>query len=49
MSYEHRQKKEAVLLLQIDALIAQANASDAKEDAIHLDKQGDEIPSVLQL
>jgi len=48
MSYEHRQEKEVVLTQEIDALIAQANASDAIDDAIHLDKQGDELPSVFQ-
>jgi len=48
MSYEHRQEKEAVLTQEIDALIAQANTTDAKEDAIHLDKRGDDIPSALQ-
>jgi len=48
MSYEHRQEKEAILTQEIDDLIAQANASDAEEDAIYLDKRGDELPSVLQ-
>jgi len=48
MSYEHLKEKEAVLTQEIDNLIAQAQATDAKEDAIHLDKQGDELPSALQ-
>jgi len=48
MSYEHLKEKEVVLMQEIDALIAQANASDAIDDAIHLDKQGDEIPKELQ-
>jgi len=48
MSYEHRQEKEVVLTQGIDDFIAQANASDAIDDAIYLSIRGDELPSTLQ-
>ena len=48
MSYKYLKEKEAVLLLQIYALIAQANISDAKEDAVYRSNRGDELPKELQ-
>lgn len=49
MSYKYRQEKEVAFTQEIDALIAQANDSDTKEDAVYLSIRGDEIPEELKL
>lgn len=49
MSYHYLKEKEQVLVQEIEALIKQANACDAEEDAIHKEKTGYELPEELKL
>jgi transposase len=48
MSYEYMEKRERELREQVEALLAQAEAADAAEDALYgRDKRGDELPKEL--
>jgi transposase len=49
MSYKHMNETEARLKQEIDALLRQAEETDAAEDALYgKDRQGDELPAELQ-
>jgi len=49
MSYKHMNQTEARLKLEIDALLAAAEKTDAEEDAQYgKDRNGDELPAELQ-
>jgi transposase len=47
MSYERMQEEEKRLRREIRGLLAQAEATDAEEDARHGDRRGDELPEEL--
>ena len=49
MSYDRMKKKRKQLRDEVQALLAQAEAADAAEDAAHgADRRGDELPAELQ-
>ena len=49
MSYKRMNETEARLKQEIDALLAEAEKTDAEEDALHgKDRHGDELPAELQ-
>jgi hypothetical protein len=49
MSYKHMNETEARLKQEIDALLRQAEETDAAEDAQYgKDRRGDELPAELQ-
>lgn len=48
MSYGYMKKEEARLKAEIQALLAQADQTDAAEDAVHGSRRGDELPEELQ-
>ena len=49
MSYKHMNETEARLKQEIDALLRQAEETDAAEDALYgKDRHGDELPAELQ-
>jgi Transposase DDE domain/Transposase domain (DUF772) len=49
MSYAYMQRAETELKAQIDAMLAEAAAADAQEDAVHgKDRSGDELPKELR-
>ena len=48
MSYKHLKAKEAALMSEVEALIAQAGRCDAEEDAAYRDKTGYELPDDLK-
>jgi transposase len=47
MSYQRMQEEEKRLRREIRGLLAQAEATDAEEDARHGDRRGDELPEEL--
>jgi transposase len=47
MSYEYMEKEEQRLQQEVQRLLAEAQASDAAEDAEHGDRRGDELPEEL--
>lgn len=48
MSYAYMKKEEARLQQEIEALLAQAEKTDAEEDAVHGSRRGDELPDELK-
>jgi len=49
MSYERMKEKERAIRAEVRALLAQAEATDAAEDALYgADQRGDELPEELQ-
>jgi len=48
MSYGYMQKEEARLKEEIQALLTQAEQTDAAEDAVHGSRRGDELPAELK-
>jgi transposase len=48
MSYGHMIKEEARLKDEIQALLKQAEKTDAEEDAVHGSRRGDELPEELK-
>jgi transposase len=48
MSYGYMHKEEARLKEEIQALLAQAERTDAAEDAVHGSRRGDELPAELK-
>ena len=48
MSYKHLKAKEAALMNEVEALIAQAGRCDAEEDAAYREKTGYELPADLR-
>jgi transposase len=44
MSYQHMKKRQAELQGEVDRWLAAAEAADAKEDRLHGNKRGDELP-----
>jgi transposase len=48
MSYGYLIKEEARLKAEIQALLEQANQTDAAEDAVHGSRRGDEVPEELK-
>ena len=48
MSYGYMQKEEARLKEEIQALLTQADQTDAAEDAVHGSRRGDELPAELK-
>jgi transposase len=48
MSYGSMHKEEARLKEEIQALLAQAERTDAEEDAVHGSRRGDELPAELK-
>lgn len=48
MSYGYMNKEEARLKAEIQSLLAQAEKTDAQEDAVHGSRRGDELPEELK-
>ncbi len=48
MSYAYMQKEEARLKAEIEALLGQAEKTDAEEDAVYGSRRGDELPDELK-
>ena len=48
MSYGYMHKEEARLKEEIQALLTQAEQTDAQEDAVHGSRRGDELPAELK-
>jgi len=48
MSYGYMQKEEARLKEEIEALLRQAEQTDATEEAVHGSRRGDELPAELK-
>jgi transposase len=48
MSYGYMKKEEERLKGEIEALLAQAEKTDAEEDAVHGSRRGDELPEELK-
>jgi transposase len=48
MSYGYMQKEEARLKEEIQALLTQAEQTDAQEEAVHGSRRGDELPAELK-
>ena len=47
MSYDRMVRAEAELAAEVEALLADAERTDAAEDAVHGDRRGDELPAEL--
>jgi transposase len=47
MSYDRMVRAEAELAAEVEALVADAERTDAAEDAVHGDRRGDELPAEL--
>ena len=47
MSYDRMVRAEAELAAEVQALLADAERTDAAEDAVHGDRRGDELPAEL--
>ena len=48
MSYERMPEREAALAAKVAAILAEAEATDAAEDAVYGDERGDELPPALR-
>ncbi len=47
MSYDRMVRAEAELATEVEALLAEAERTDAAEDAVHGERRGDELPAEL--